>query len=308
MGQNVAIGVDVGGTGIRAALVDEGGNIHGEIHSIEMHAHMGQGTFLTNLIQLLHAVWNKKSASTILGIGFGMPGPFDYERGISQMRGVAKYDSLYGIDLLSELRTRLKLSRNLPIRFINDAAAFALGEWYFGKVKAYGRVLALTLGTGCGSAFLVDGKVSSPKEGVGSSGYVFDLPYQKSIVDDYISSRGILGLWAKITTEHQLALDPTIDVEGLAAKADGGSELAQKLFSCWGAMIVEALHEPITTFKPECIVLGGSISKSAHLFISPIMKELKHVSPQTELIVADNLKNSGIRGAAQIILCNGADY
>jgi glucokinase len=92
----------------------------------------------------------------LLGVAFGFPGPFDYEAGICLIEGVEKYGALYGVNIRDAIRTRLDLG-DLPILFRNDAEAAVVGETRYGAGRNYPRVIGVTLGTGCGSAFLVDG-------------------------------------------------------------------------------------------------------------------------------------------------------
>ena len=77
-------------------------------------------------------------AENIQGVGFAMPGPFDYVKGIPLFTGEnGKYENINGIDVPVELRNYLGLSADFKIRFINDATAFAIGEDQVGKAKDF---------------------------------------------------------------------------------------------------------------------------------------------------------------------------
>src|SRR5690606_10353209 len=89
--------------------------------------------------------------------GIAMPGPFDYENGISRMRNQDKYDHLYGMDIRRELAERIGLD-GTDIRFINDAAAFLQGEVFAGKHTDRSKILGITLGTGLGTARWENGR------------------------------------------------------------------------------------------------------------------------------------------------------
>lgn len=91
------------------------------------------------------------------GIGFAMPGPFDYVNGICLMRGVSKYENLYGINVGDELCKFLALKSRQDVRFINDVSAFAIGEAKAGKAAGAARSMVITIGTGIGSAFIRNG-------------------------------------------------------------------------------------------------------------------------------------------------------
>ena len=89
----------------------------------------------------------------------GVPGPFDYEHGVSRIEARGKLDELYGVDVRSELADRLGIAEPDRLRFLNDAAAAGLGEWWAGAGRGTRRFLYVTLGTGFGSAFVEDGAV-----------------------------------------------------------------------------------------------------------------------------------------------------
>ncbi len=90
--------------------------------------------------------------------GVAVPGPFDYEHGIGLFAGVAKFEALYGVDVGAALAAGLPGPPG-PIVFLNDADAFLWGEWLFGVAAGHDRCVAITLGTGIGSAFVADGRL-----------------------------------------------------------------------------------------------------------------------------------------------------
>ena len=87
----------------------------------------------------------------------------------------------------------MKLPRDFPIHFINDAVAFALGEDWIGKTSGSARSLAITLGTGFGSSFLKNSLPVVFGESVPKHGYVWHLPIEGGIADDYFSTRGLVN-------------------------------------------------------------------------------------------------------------------
>ena len=82
-----------------------------------------------------------------------MPGPFDYVKGICYIRGVAKYENLYGLNISECHCSILGVHDDFLIRFMNDASSFAVGEAWAGSASKFNRSLSITLGTGFGSAF-----------------------------------------------------------------------------------------------------------------------------------------------------------
>lgn len=178
------------------------------------------------------------------------PGPFDYERGICLIRGLDKYESLYGTDLRRELSGRLGIGPE-RIRFANDAAAFALGEMGFGQARGAERVLCVCIGTGCGSAFGVGGElVTGGMPGVPKDGYLYGQPFLEGCIDDAISRRGLMAL----TKER---LGEALDGKALARRALDGDDAAGKCFLAFGGRLRDALEPFLEAFRPEALCLGG---------------------------------------------------
>ena len=129
--------LDVGGTQIKAASIDKDGHLSEPIQYFPARSGENAETILDHFIRIIRQV-SEPDAIPALRLAF--PGPFDYERGICLMRGLGKYDALYGLDFGGELGRRLEIPRD-TIRFANDAAAFALGELHFGAGKGAQRAM-----------------------------------------------------------------------------------------------------------------------------------------------------------------------
>src|SRR5690606_7225122 len=115
---------------------------------------------------------------SILGVGFGFPSPFDYDKGIARIKGLEKFESIYGMNIGEELQSRL-MRPDLQIRFRNDAEAAIVGEATYGAGVGFRRIIGITLGTGMGSGFVVDGKrVLTGKSVPAPDGMLFRELYQ----------------------------------------------------------------------------------------------------------------------------------
>ena len=123
-------------------------------------------------------------------IGVAAPGPFDYERGVCKVRGLAKLEALYDVDVRSELAAALGPARRAS--FLNDAEAFVLGEGWVGAARGHARVVGITLGTGLGSGFLADGRIVAGGPTVPPGGNLHLAPFRGEPVENTISARGIL--------------------------------------------------------------------------------------------------------------------
>jgi glucokinase len=200
-------------------------------------------------------------------LGVAAPGPFDYAAGVSRIQH--KLAPLYGVDLRSELSSALDVHPG-AIRFLNDADAFLLGEWLTGAAPGATRVLGVTLGTGLGSAFLVDGVLAPGVE-------LYRLSFRGRPVEETISARGIGG---------------GASVAALAKRARAGDEAARAAFERAGADLGEFLLPHAERLRAERVVVGGSIARAWELFAPALLPRL----PQA--VRAANLENAALVGAA----------
>jgi glucokinase len=179
MKQNLAIGVDIGGSHISCAAVDL--KSFRVLHETRIEKAVDNKAEASQIIgvwvQALSEVIEKIPENSLKGIGFGMPGPFDYVKGISYIRGVAKYEKLYGCNVKNAISDNLNFHDNFPVRFMNDVSTFAVGEALVGKAAKAERSMSVTLGTGFGSAFIANRIPIVDGSEVPKLGCVYHLPY-----------------------------------------------------------------------------------------------------------------------------------
>ncbi len=294
-----ALGVDIGGTSLRCGLVRASGAIlRGSLRKATIDSKGDResilGAFAEPLNDLL--LLAAREAIPVAGIGIGMCGPLDYDRGISLIQGVDKYESIYGVCIKDELRRRLGLPESVPMIFEVDAWAFARGEAWQGAGKGYRRILALTLGSGLGSAFVVEGRLLPEGPGVPPPyGWIGGLPYGDGIVDDQFSRRGILARY-RFLTGQPLARGK--DVKDLANRARRGDALCMELFGQFGTELGRVLLPTIQRFHPECLIFGGRISRSFDLFGDSLKQVLMGQEGLRKISLARSITLSAIRGGA----------
>lgn len=197
-------------------------------------------------------------APDITCVGVATPGPFDYERGIAKFSGVGKLEGLYGVDLRERLARDLGLQR---IRFVNDAHAFVLGEWWIGAARGHARAMGITLGTGLGSGFLVDGRPVISGPDVPPDARLDLIPYRGGPVEDVLSARGIVAAYAM-----------SADVAEIARRARAGDAKARAVFQTFGSALAEFLKPWVDRFRPTCLLFGGSITRAWDLFGSQVQE------------------------------------
>jgi glucokinase len=300
-----AIVFDVGGLYIKSAVMSESGQlVPGSYTIYPSRSKERKEELLRHFVNLILQQTSRILARTfqIEGIGFAFPGPFDYERGISYIRDVDKFEDIYGVNLREELAHRLAqessfAGRRAPgfhIVFENDANLFALGEYESGKAGRYTKSMCLTIGTGAGSAFLERGELVKHRKDVPENGWIYNQPFRDSIVDDYISKRGIM----KLMQEEGLDCE-TLDVKAAAELAKSGDERAAAVFRRFGEMIGEMLLPFLRSFRPEAVVIGGQIVKSKELFLDSTREALG--DDPVELEVSDETSISTFSGVSRLL-------
>lgn len=267
----IIVALDVGGTYIKGATLKMNGEINVELENVyPSNAKLAKEEILQHFVDIIR----KQAIDEIDGIGLAFPGPFDYVQGISKIKGIDKYDSLYGVNLKQELLRRMaedstiNLSSRFKMVFENDAALFALGEYHYGKTNQYQKGIYVVLGTGCGSAFLKNGELQ--KEIYPLNGWVYNEKFKDSIIDDYISKRGIENLAKKYQLEH-------FGVKELDKMAVAGNQDAQRVFEEFGFNMGEALRPFVLNFGAEAVIFGGQIAKGKDLFLPAFEERVKEV-------------------------------
>jgi glucokinase len=179
--KNYIISADIGGSHITAAVIDVDRKyvVEGTRVGAQVNCHGGVSEILSAWIKVFTNI-RDCFPTPINRLALAMPGPFDYENGISRIRGLQKYESLYGINVKQYIADALKIDAQ-NILFRNDAEAFLHGEVVAGLASPHEKVLGFTLGTGMGSAISQRGVTWDANWGS-------DL-FGKTIADDYLSTR-----------------------------------------------------------------------------------------------------------------------
>lgn len=297
----LAIGVDIGGSHITCMAVDLETN-QPMLELFERNPVDSLSTkddILSSWAAALKVLMGKLESNRLTGIGFAMPGPFDYLKGIALFKGVKKFDSLYGVDVKKELQDRLGLPSDFPIRFLNDATCFAIGESWFGKSSKYNKVIAITLGTGFGTAFINGGLPVTEGEGVPEEGCLYHVPFKESIADEYFSTRWFIKEYRSKSGQ---------DIKGVyeLAKIAETSKQALEVFEQFGENLGNFMLQWIKDFNAECIIIGGNISKSYGLFQNNLNMKLIKGGISIPIFISELNEKAALIGSAK--LCDPEFY
>jgi len=298
---NLVVGVDIGGSHITCALYDTDKKTFQNTRRFRrtVNSQDAGHKILNNWAEAIGETIEDAGENGVFGIGFAMPGPFDYPNGISLIKGVHKFEDLYGVNIGEEIRKRLSFPDDFPVRFLNDAACFAIGESFREPALQHERLLAITLGTGFGTTFIENHLPVAGRDGIPEDGFLYHIPLENATADDHFSTRWFVQQWKEITGEN-------IDgVKQLLQKAEKMPQ-AKALFHTFGEKLGTFLAPWLFGFRAGCLVLGGNISAAYPLFENPLKNAFKTSGLQINVVLSTNSEDASITGAA--MLCNNKFY
>jgi glucokinase len=282
------IALDVGGTSVKSALVAPVGHVIGRPSIIPIDSSGAADSILSTFAQIISTHLGQAQTSNVIGVALGFPGPFDYAAGICLIKGVEKYGAIYGVNMRDALRARLDLG-DLPILFRNDAEAAVVGEARYGAGRDYRRLIGVTLGTGCGSAFLVDGVPMTSGPGVPPNGWLYPVLFRGLRADDVFSRR---GLEARLRSARVAA----VDVTKAAAAARAKDPAACQVFEAFGADLGTFLNSFAAAFAAEAVLVLGRIAGAIDLFGSPLAQALS-----VPALPGERGADAALLGAAELL-------
>lgn len=256
--------LEIGGTHVTTAWASESGDVE-----VVARVDLDNGAPADELIAVLVEAGRGLLAPAGAVWGAAVPGPFDYDAGIGDFTGVDKFAGLHGVDLGAGLRTGLEAS---AVHFINDADAFGVGEWMTGSLAGHRRGVAMTLGTGIGSAFIEDGLPVVSGDEVPHLGEVHTITLAGVPLEQLVSRGAIRESYRALTGEW-------LDVKEIAARAYAVEPAALDVFDAAFAALAEAMIPVLDTFGAEALVIGGSIAQSRELVGQYLTGRLLHAGP-----------------------------
>jgi glucokinase len=285
------IGLDVGGSHVSGAIVDP--NLVVPVQSKLLHKPLDTTANARSIINTISAVIKEvaEHVTGVASVGIAMPGPFNYEKGISEIHGVGgKFSNLFGLNIAEALKTISQLPGGCEIHFSNDAHCFAVGACHLLQLQSK-RSICITLGTGFGSAFLENGKLIEAHEAIPVSGAFYCEPFKNTIAEEYISTRWFINEY-KATTGKDIQ-----SVKELALLAQK-EQAAKNIFEIFGKNLGDFLTAWLKKYKCDALVIGGNISKAWNLFGETFSNSLttNHCNPK--VLVCNDTEQCIITGAA----------
>jgi len=312
-----AIGIDLGGTDIKAGVVDENGTIVGRWKK-STEAQGGAQVILQRMIDLTREILDdsRTNALEMKGIGIGSPGMIDHKNGIV-VKMIDNLPGWSGMRLAEQFETQL----GFPTRIDNDANVCALAECLFGAGRGKSDIICYTLGTGVGGGIVIDRRVHH-----GAHGYAGELGHDtvqleglqcscgnKGCVEMYASARAI-GLYAQERLragDHSAMLNMADSIDKVTSKtvydaALQGDALAKAVIERAARYLGAGIATAVCMLNPEMVVVGGGGSNMGDLLLEPVREEVrKRVyfsdTVDTPIVPAKLGEDAGFVGAAGLI-------
>jgi glucokinase len=314
--KKLAVGIDIGGTNTVFGYVDRDGNIIAEDKMTTCNYEKAEGFVAALYNNIVRTGRRIKPGYDLQGFGIGAPmGNIN--------KGTIEYSAALpwkGIIPLSDI---LRTHTDLPVIVTNDANAAAVGEMIYGGAKKMKNFVVITLGTGLGSGFVVDGKLL-----YGHGGFAGELGHtpismelserecgcgKKGCLETYVSATGLKRTFIKILADSRQPNEfrnksfEEIDAEMIFKAAKEGDKLAIKAFELTGKILGYKLADVVSHTDPEAIFLFGGLAMAKDLIFKPAKKSMEEYllsiyCNKVKLLPSKlNARNAAVLGASSLV-------
>ncbi len=314
--KNNRIGIDVGGTNIKIALISNKGEILYS-NTFPTRAEMGYVYTISNIKQAINDLMSetKSSKSNIESIGFGFPGQIDYKKGL--VRNSTNVPGWNNVEIADIIKTEF----SIPAFIDNDVRCATLGELKYGAGKGAENLVCITVGTGIGSGLVINGKlVRGASNAAGEIGHIKlsmnDGPLcgcgDFGCFEAYASGPSIVAMaeeyikGGKSTMYREMANGSEITPYIVSKAAEEGDAVAKQIFKQIGHYIGIGLSSVINLLNPEKVIIGGGVSAAGDLLFNPIRetineRAMKIAREAVEIVPAELGNTAGVIGASLLM-------
>lgn len=309
---NGVIGIDIGGTNVKVALISSEGKIM--LQQRLSVASMAAGeVFLERLKSVISKMLLAETGCGLRGIGIGTPGA-NIAEGVIEKASNLPWDRLPIVSFL-------KKEFDCKVRITNDANLFAIGEKVFGKATNYSDFVVLTLGTGVGAGVYINGKLLSGRDGLaGELGHAVIAEKgrychcgRSGCLERYVSASGVVLTAREVLEDSgefsilRKIAPKDLSSDKIAQAASQGDALALKVFEMTGNVLGQALANIEAYLNPEAIFLAGGLCQAGRLLVEPTIKSYHKnrldIYPKELPILISSIADdqSGVLGAAAFV-------
>ncbi|MBR4003535.1 MAG: ROK family protein [Clostridia bacterium] len=304
------VGIDIGGTFIKGGVVTEKGEI---IYSnkIKTEVEKGNDKIVENINTLINMLLEKSNTNkqNVIGVGIGVPGTIDSEKGIVVCAHNLKF---YNFEIVD----KLKVLSKLEVKIENDANLALIGETMFGAAKGCSEVVMITLGTGVGGGAIVKGKLLEGNKSAGA-----EFGHSVLVVDGNQCSCGRKGCFEAYSSATALINKTKELMEqnknskmwevGSIKNVDGETvfkyvktdKTAQQVLNWYLKYLACGVVNYANVFRPQIFVVGGGIANQGEVIIKPLNDYMKKdlfasgMSPDVKVVAATLGNNAGVLGS-----------
>ena len=312
-----AIGVDIGGTGVKTGIVDEKGKILKKSYIPTSKSH-DYRTIVEDIAKQISALFTEANLKEedFCGIGIGCPGAVNSKKGTVDYSNNLEWEN---VPLVSELNKYFRL----PIKVSNDANVAALGETVFGAGKKYSDTVLITLGTGVGGGIVIDNQLFEGNESKGAElGHTVIVRNgeectcgRKGCLEAYASATALIRDTKRAMQQDKSSMmwefcSNDIDkVDGRTSFecAKQGDKSAKSVVENYIESLGEGIVNFVNVFRPQAIILGGGVCAQGEYLTKPLEKYVEKYAyggehaPKVEIVIASLGNDAGIIGASALI-------
>jgi len=312
------VGVDLGGTNVRAAVTDRDGKILGDGREPSL-AMEGPDATIPQIIKAVRSALanGSISISEVAGVGMGVPGQQKTKEGL--VLWSPNFKDWHGVQLLAPMRQDLRV----PVFMGNDVNVAALGEFNFGAGRDVSSLVMLTIGTGIGGGIILDGKLwLGASEGAGEIGHCIVVP------DGPLCSCGRRGCLESLAGRDAIveraarkiqAGRPSVLIEdadwplwsatpaSIARAAQEGDQVAIETMAETAYYVGVGIVNAINMLSPEMVIVGGGIAQAGDVLWGPLLRTV-HALALTEsrracrVVPAELGDDAGVMGGVTLVM------
>jgi len=301
--QPYAIGVDLGGTNLRAAAIDPQGNVLGKLRG-DTRLDEGRDRVIADIVTSIRSLRDQCGAQQLRGVGVAVAGFIDLDRGF-----VVGSSNLRAFDRFP-LRDDISQKLGTPVILENDANAAALGEKWLGAGRDVNDLVLLTLGTGIGGGIISAGRVLHGAVGMaGEFGHMTVAPFgnpcgcgNTGCLEKHASATAIISMARLLQLGEDLTAE---DVYKIALAGGPDAARAQHIFHIMGESLGIALANLVNIFNFPLYLLSGGVLAAWDLFAPTMLAEIQRRSftyrnTKTRIEKATLGSEAGLYGAAYL--------
>jgi len=309
------IGIDLGGTYIKAGIVSTKGDLLNEI-SLPSYAEISPNAVAQQIAEAVKKLRSQRPDDSALGVGIGSPGMVDLDG------GTVKYPPNFANWKIFRLGEEVSKLVGLRVEVENDANAAAIGELKFGAGRGLRNFIMITLGTGVGGGFIVDGKIFRGEQGgaaeIGHTTIDYNGPLcncgNHGCVEAYVGQKYLSKRVAEQLPSHPDSLinklidgdEEKLEPKVISIAASKGDGFALQIWKEVGMYVGVAVASTFNLFDIGTLIVGGGVAKAGKPLLESIEQTIKArvlppLKPRVKIIQAQLENSAGILGAAALI-------